>query len=624
MPGLKRAIEIWKEESSNYKSYYDDIVEGYIDPRIEVVVPIEVKPFAYYPQIEDRKILKEAIVKKIRARKIKSLYKIANDFKLPHSINPAWEWFLRPLIKEFGEVRGCPEAEGFLGSQAVLHSLVAISSTYFPLIGIPFDLAMLSNAIKEKDFLSALISGLGLACGTAQVSIDLKNIKTAKSPNGKLEDTIIEMKDGSTHKASDVANDIKKNWRFRPDDSAGSLKSLNIPFRITKKAFVKCIRYMQEIPTNWGGSAYEIFNKFRQRHYIRSLKPNNLEAAIRKFARDISREMTQENLEAVVKAIQDRTVAQALEDASKHKGSLVDIDYGTIEKYNAALGQEMFRIFNEIRDILYKNKSRHNIDPKHYQFPNVNPRALLQRIRKELNLKQSDPIPTEFYDGNGRLIGDWKKLDKILEKAKESGSNKRVRVQVKPRVDEFGEGSIAKIRERQLVESTPFDDTLFHKHVSDINVKPRYKRPIRNNKAVSDIISKYKEKAKALFDYYTVEFKHSYNKGDMAVPGAHHTIDEWYALPYNTKSMGSYTSAAYMKVLQNIGKGILTAEDIFMAREAISKGEEWFRHILKELRQARNFSTKKLSDGQLSDFINEMYAILENISKSDAPFIKIK
>lgn len=54
LSGLKSAISEWDKNSKTFKRYYDKVVEGYIEPRIEVVVPHQVKPFAYIPQIEDR------------------------------------------------------------------------------------------------------------------------------------------------------------------------------------------------------------------------------------------------------------------------------------------------------------------------------------------------------------------------------------------------------------------------------------------------------------------------------------------------------------------------------------------------------------------------------------------
>ena len=54
MAGLKSAIKEWDKNTKSFKRYYDKVVEGYIEPRIEVVVPHQVKPFAYIPQIEDR------------------------------------------------------------------------------------------------------------------------------------------------------------------------------------------------------------------------------------------------------------------------------------------------------------------------------------------------------------------------------------------------------------------------------------------------------------------------------------------------------------------------------------------------------------------------------------------
>mgnify|MGYP003133953877 CR=1 FL=1 len=54
LAGLKSSINEWDKNYKSFKSYYDEVVEGYIDPRIEVVIPHQVKPFAYIPQIEDR------------------------------------------------------------------------------------------------------------------------------------------------------------------------------------------------------------------------------------------------------------------------------------------------------------------------------------------------------------------------------------------------------------------------------------------------------------------------------------------------------------------------------------------------------------------------------------------
>lgn len=52
--GLIKAIDFWKENKKEFKSYQDDIVEGKIDPRIEVVISFPVDYFDFVSQIEDR------------------------------------------------------------------------------------------------------------------------------------------------------------------------------------------------------------------------------------------------------------------------------------------------------------------------------------------------------------------------------------------------------------------------------------------------------------------------------------------------------------------------------------------------------------------------------------------
>lgn len=54
MTGLLSAIKEWDENSKSFKRYYDKVVGGYIEPRIEVIIPFEVEYIAYVPQVEDR------------------------------------------------------------------------------------------------------------------------------------------------------------------------------------------------------------------------------------------------------------------------------------------------------------------------------------------------------------------------------------------------------------------------------------------------------------------------------------------------------------------------------------------------------------------------------------------
>lgn len=54
LTGLLNSIKEWDKNKSSFKRYYDKVVEDYIEPRVEVVIPFEVEYVAYMPQIEDR------------------------------------------------------------------------------------------------------------------------------------------------------------------------------------------------------------------------------------------------------------------------------------------------------------------------------------------------------------------------------------------------------------------------------------------------------------------------------------------------------------------------------------------------------------------------------------------
>lgn len=50
---LRKMIAFWDEHSDDMQSYNDQEL-GWIDPRIEVIIPFSVKPSSFIPQIEDR------------------------------------------------------------------------------------------------------------------------------------------------------------------------------------------------------------------------------------------------------------------------------------------------------------------------------------------------------------------------------------------------------------------------------------------------------------------------------------------------------------------------------------------------------------------------------------------
>jgi hypothetical protein len=52
--GLNKAMKLWSEHSAKLKTYKEKGV-GEIFPRIEVIIPFNVKPDLYIPQEEDRK-----------------------------------------------------------------------------------------------------------------------------------------------------------------------------------------------------------------------------------------------------------------------------------------------------------------------------------------------------------------------------------------------------------------------------------------------------------------------------------------------------------------------------------------------------------------------------------------
>jgi len=52
--GLKECLENWNLYSNKFNSYYDEIVQGTIDPRIEVIIDYNIAPEYYVPEIEER------------------------------------------------------------------------------------------------------------------------------------------------------------------------------------------------------------------------------------------------------------------------------------------------------------------------------------------------------------------------------------------------------------------------------------------------------------------------------------------------------------------------------------------------------------------------------------------
>jgi len=90
MTGLKSAIKEWDNNSKNFKRYYDNVVGDYIEPRIEVVIPHQIKPFAYIPQIEDRVFYHGSRTKLKELRKGSYITPFKNDafiFAIPWSSN---------------------------------------------------------------------------------------------------------------------------------------------------------------------------------------------------------------------------------------------------------------------------------------------------------------------------------------------------------------------------------------------------------------------------------------------------------------------------------------------------------------------------------------------------------
>lgn len=51
---LIKCLNFWIENEKGFKSYYDNVLQGDIDPRIEVIINFEVKPESFIPEIEQR------------------------------------------------------------------------------------------------------------------------------------------------------------------------------------------------------------------------------------------------------------------------------------------------------------------------------------------------------------------------------------------------------------------------------------------------------------------------------------------------------------------------------------------------------------------------------------------
>lgn len=51
---LSKCMKSWIVNYKKFKSYYSELVQGQIDPRIEVVIPFDVKPEQYFPEEEQR------------------------------------------------------------------------------------------------------------------------------------------------------------------------------------------------------------------------------------------------------------------------------------------------------------------------------------------------------------------------------------------------------------------------------------------------------------------------------------------------------------------------------------------------------------------------------------------
>ena len=103
--GLIKAMQEWDINSSEFKEYHDEIVGGIIYPRIEVVVPFSVKPFAYIPQVEDRVFYHGSRTKFTELRK--------NSYVTPYSRDAlvfAVPWSSNDLVyaESLSEIEGRP------------------------------------------------------------------------------------------------------------------------------------------------------------------------------------------------------------------------------------------------------------------------------------------------------------------------------------------------------------------------------------------------------------------------------------------------------------------------------------------------------------------------------------
>ena len=54
LSALVESLAVWAADSAGFRSRWDDLLDGYIDPRIEVIIPQPVRWSAYVPQVEDR------------------------------------------------------------------------------------------------------------------------------------------------------------------------------------------------------------------------------------------------------------------------------------------------------------------------------------------------------------------------------------------------------------------------------------------------------------------------------------------------------------------------------------------------------------------------------------------
>ena len=51
---LVNCMKSWINNYKKFKPYYSELVKGNIDPRIEVVVPFNIEPISYFPEVEQR------------------------------------------------------------------------------------------------------------------------------------------------------------------------------------------------------------------------------------------------------------------------------------------------------------------------------------------------------------------------------------------------------------------------------------------------------------------------------------------------------------------------------------------------------------------------------------------